>query len=334
MTKITNFKDLKVEFPERYDVTEQDGTKVSKTISFSPGTIYQQGTPETAENFNNIQKNSIYEVLGTRVLEGQNEIYDITIDGSLGFEFTDLKLCFTPNETNTKKGSLVRFNNNTYVIKHPSDTVNIGTLFANEKIMLNLNFSKKIAEVTGVLTGGSNKSAKRLDVDRVSNTGILDDLAIEYIQDVGTKKAGYCYKDRNQYGVFKCFKDYTGTSNLAENFYKFDNNELLGEIQNLSRYEKQEIFEGAFTITKTGNIVTITCDTGIILGGLGNGARIFVLNEMFRPKNVIYWNVSSVLATVNPTAPLWIYPNGDIRVVGIPTELQPVAYYGTISYNV
>lgn len=232
-SKLTNFKDLKVEYPERYKVINEDLTEETKTIRFLPGITYQEGTPETAENFNNIQRNSIYEVAGNRIIEGQNEIYDITIEGSQEFIFTDLKLCLVPNETNTKKGPLLRFNGNTYTIKNAQDTVNIGSIASKEKIFLNLNFTQKTAEIIGVLTGGSHRTIKQLDTDYRANTGIPYDPEIEYIQDTGTKKVGYCYKDRNQEGIFKCKENSTTTTNLSNIFDKFDNNELLNRLQNL-----------------------------------------------------------------------------------------------------
>lgn len=95
--------------------------------------------------------------------------------------------------------------------------------------------------------GGYKKDAARLNRDIVNNSGLLEDLEIEYIQDAGTKKNGYCYKDRNQQGIFKCFKDYTGTSNDANYFYKFDNNELLGKLQNLSIFQKDILTRTIFT---------------------------------------------------------------------------------------
>lgn len=237
-SKLTNFKDLKVEYPERYKVINEDLTEETKTIRFLPGITYQEGTPETAENFNNIQRNSIYEVNGTRVVEGQNEIYDITIEGSEDFTFTDLKLCLVPNETNTKKGPLVRFNSNTYTIKNAQDTVNIGSLVSKEKIFLNLNFTQKTAEIIGVLTGGTHRTIKQLDTDNRANAGLPYDPEIEYIQDVGTKKANFYYKDKNQEGLFKCKENSTTTTNLSNIFEKFDNNELLNRLQNLDKVNR------------------------------------------------------------------------------------------------
>ncbi|WP_297638578.1 hypothetical protein [uncultured Clostridium sp.] len=235
--KLTNFKDLKVEYPERYKVINEDLTEETKTIRFLPGVTYQEGTPETAENFNNIQRNSIYEVNGTRITEGQNEIYNIVIEGSEDFTFTDLKLCLVPNETNTKKGPLIRFNGNTYTIKNAQDTVNIGSLVSKEKIFLNLNFTQKTAEIIGVLTGGTHRTIKQLDTDNRANAGIPYDPEIEYIQDVGTKKANFYYKDKNQEGLFKCKENSTTTTNLSNIFEKFDNNELLNRLRNLSIFK-------------------------------------------------------------------------------------------------
>lgn len=277
-SKLTNFKDLKVEYPERYKVINEDLTEETKTIRFLPGITYQEGTPETAENFNNIQRNSIYEVAGNRIIEGQNEIYDITIEGSQEFIFTDLKLCLVPNETNTKKGPLLRFNGNTYTIKNAQDTVNIGSIASKEKIFLNLNFTQKTAEIIGVLTGGSHRTIKQLDTDYRANTGIPYDPEIEYIQDTGTKKVGYCYKDRNQEGIFKCKENSTTTTNLSNIFDKFDNNELLNRLQNLNIILYDSLIIDVYTSKGTIIKKQLNIPNGYILSGMVVSSRIQTSN--------------------------------------------------------
>lgn len=153
-SKIINFKDLKVEHPNRYKVTDSNGTEDIKKIDFDPGLIYQQGTPESAENFNNIQKNCIYEVNGVRILEGQEEIYDISIDGFDNFEFESLKILMTPNATNTIKGSFVRLNGAKYIIKNRTDSIGIGQIFSGESIFISLHYARKTADVVATLNGG------------------------------------------------------------------------------------------------------------------------------------------------------------------------------------
>lgn len=170
-SKIINFKDLKVEHPNRYKVTDSNGSEDIKKIDFDPGLIYQQGTPESAENFNNIQKNCIYEVNGVRILEGQEEIYDISIDGFDNFEFESLKILMTPNATNTIKGSFVRLNGAKYIIKNRTDSIGIGQIFGSEKILLTLNSSLKVANVVGVLGGGSIRTLKEVDDLKVDKAG-------------------------------------------------------------------------------------------------------------------------------------------------------------------
>lgn len=153
-SKIINFKDLKVEHPNRYKVTDSNGTEDIKKIDFDPGLIYQPGTPESAENFNNIQKNCIYEVSGVRILEGQEEIYDISIDGFNNFEFENLKILMTPNATNTIKGSFIRLNGAKYIIKNRTDSIGVGQIFSGESIFISLHFARKTADVIATLNGG------------------------------------------------------------------------------------------------------------------------------------------------------------------------------------
>ena len=62
---------------------------IETTIDRVKGTVSQEGDTISAVYFNEIQKNCIYQVNATRIVEGVLEIYDITIDGSE--EFTPLE---------------------------------------------------------------------------------------------------------------------------------------------------------------------------------------------------------------------------------------------------
>ena len=59
---------------------------VETTIDRITGTVSQEGDTIMASYLNEIQKNCIYQVNATRVVEGVLEIYDIKIDGSEEFK--------------------------------------------------------------------------------------------------------------------------------------------------------------------------------------------------------------------------------------------------------
>ena len=90
---------------------------VETTIDRITGTVSQKGDTISAAYLNEIQKNCIYQVNATRVVEEVLEIYDITINGSE--EFTPFNQTFLIgfSATNTKVDSLLRFNGKTYSLR-------------------------------------------------------------------------------------------------------------------------------------------------------------------------------------------------------------------------
>lgn len=56
--KRTNWKDHVVERPRTYTETSNDDG--SKTYTPAPGEILQQGTPQSATNFNNLEENLLH----------------------------------------------------------------------------------------------------------------------------------------------------------------------------------------------------------------------------------------------------------------------------------
>ena len=95
---------------------------VETTIDRITGTVSQEGDTISAAYLNEIQKNCIYQVNATRVIEGVLEIFDITIDGSEEFTPFNQTFLIEFDTTNTKTDSRLRFNGNVYVIRM-SDSV-------------------------------------------------------------------------------------------------------------------------------------------------------------------------------------------------------------------
>ena len=113
-------KDWIVQYQNKFSVGG-----VETTIDRITGTVSQEGDTIMASHLNEIQKNCIYQVNATRVVEGFLEIYDITIDGSE--EFTPFNQTFLVefDTTNTKTDSLLRFNGNTYSLRFINYNIDI-----------------------------------------------------------------------------------------------------------------------------------------------------------------------------------------------------------------
>ena len=100
---------------------------VETTIDRVTGTVSQEGDTISAAYLNEIQKNCIYQVNATRVVEGVLEIYDIVVNGSEEFTPFNQTFLIDFSATNTKVDSLLRFNGNTYSLRF-SDSITNGDI--------------------------------------------------------------------------------------------------------------------------------------------------------------------------------------------------------------
>ena len=113
---------------------------VETTINRITGTVSQAGDTISAAYLNEIQKNCIYQVNATKVIEGVLEIYDIKIDGSEEFTPFNQTFLIDFSATNTKVDSRLRFNGKTYSLRF-SDSI------TNGDIAPKIGFIPKIALV-------------------------------------------------------------------------------------------------------------------------------------------------------------------------------------------
>ena len=100
---------------------------VETTIDRITGTVSQEGDTISAAYLNEIQKNCIYQVNATRVIEGVLEIYDIVINGSEEFTPFNQTFLIDFSATNTKVNSRLRFNGNIYSLRF-SDSISNGDI--------------------------------------------------------------------------------------------------------------------------------------------------------------------------------------------------------------
>ena len=115
-------KDWIIQYQNKYSVGG-----VETTIERVTGTVSQAGDTISAAYLNEIQKNCIYQVNATRVVEGVLEIFDITIDGSEEFTPFNHTFLIDFSATNTQVDSLLRFNGNTYSLRF-SDSISNGDI--------------------------------------------------------------------------------------------------------------------------------------------------------------------------------------------------------------
>ena len=98
---------------------------VETTIDRITGTVSQEGDTISAAYLNEIQKNCIYQVNATKVIEGVLEIYDISIDGSEEFTPFNQTFLIDFSATNTQVDSLLRFNGITYSLRFINYNIDI-----------------------------------------------------------------------------------------------------------------------------------------------------------------------------------------------------------------
>ena len=113
-------KDWIIQYQNKFSV---GGTET--TIERITGTVSQKGDTISAAYLNEIQKNCIYQVNATRVIEGVLEIYDISIDGSEDFKPFNQTFLIDFDYTNTQVDSKLRFNGSSYLIRF-SDSISNG----------------------------------------------------------------------------------------------------------------------------------------------------------------------------------------------------------------
>ena len=156
---------------------------VETTIDRITGTVYQEGDTISAAYLNEIQKNCIYQVNATRVIEGVLEIYDITIDGSEEFTPFNQTFLIDFSATNTQVDSLLRFNGNTYSLRL-SDSI------TNGDIAPKIGFIPKRALVKLDVTNSKAIIVSSLDFseETINFTSATGTVTIPSGLPIGTKK--------------------------------------------------------------------------------------------------------------------------------------------------
>ena len=245
MAKLTKIVNGEYIGGNKYKITSTGDGK--STIDFSPDTVLTPGTPVGAEVLNEIQKNGLYTLIGTKRVVGQEDIYDCTFEGIENFDFEEINILLKPNANSTMQNVFVNVGGSKYKI-----TSILGThcnIFANQNIGLTLKKSTlqaikwDMSDDTKLPKGSlptTIKSGKDLYDMLENNGGINIDTALLYLNDAGTKTAGKVYFDKNKKGLFECIKTTTNTVNSTEFFVDISNKASSDRLANLPKI----IFDG------------------------------------------------------------------------------------------
>lgn len=133
MAKLTKIKNGNYIGPNKYIINDSSDGK--KEITFSPDQVVEEATPVGAEILNEIQKNGLYYLEGTKRVSGQNDIYDCTLEGIDQFDFTQLIVLFKADSNSTNSTIQLNISGQIY-------TVQTESIVANRVIALMLNQNK------------------------------------------------------------------------------------------------------------------------------------------------------------------------------------------------
>lgn len=138
MSKFNVIEDQVVQYPNDFEVVTSSQGGDIKTITAEFGTISAPGTAINKTLLEDMQKNSIYSVDGTRTVETVNEIYDITITNLTdALIFDELKISLTVDVDNTQSSNVyIRLETTLYPIYFANSVIDSGQLLANETYLL------------------------------------------------------------------------------------------------------------------------------------------------------------------------------------------------------
>ena len=92
----------------------------------------------------------------------------------------------------------------------------------------------KNQEAIGNALALNGKTGVQYDKEIQSVAGMNFDPDLQYLNDAGTKKVGFCYLDRLTDGIFECIKQTTAVVNDSACFRNFSNKENSDRLGNLS----------------------------------------------------------------------------------------------------
>lgn len=197
MPKVTKIINGEYIGGEKYTIT--DAGEGKSIISFTPDTVLKEGTPIGAEILNEMQKNSVYSLIGTRNISGQKEIYTCNVDGINDFGLFDIVLIMTPNLTNTTQNIYLDLSGNEFQIVS-NNIILVGDLQANEPYIFKLTSVTKKAFLIGsdkLKKGTYLGKASDLDNDKYDKTGGILSGAVTINTEINSNKSHISFRNNN-----------------------------------------------------------------------------------------------------------------------------------------
>lgn len=156
MAKLTKIVNGNYIGPNKYKITDSSNGK--KEIVFSPDQVLTEGTPVGAEILNEIQKNGLYYLEGTKRVSGKEDIYDCTLEGIDAFEFTRLNVLFKPNVVPTQPTVKLNVSRQVYTLTGKILSANqIGLILVKSELKA-YTWASQVEIVNDLTTGGANNA--------------------------------------------------------------------------------------------------------------------------------------------------------------------------------
>ena len=357
MPKITKIVNGEYIGGDKYKITDVGGGK--SKVEFSPDNVLTAGTPVGSEILNEVQNNCLYEVVGTKVTEGQEEIYNCNLEGLDTFTFTSLRLLVSFNLSNTKNNPFLRIGGIKYQLKSKGQNILIGNIVNNQKSLVEIargsglanfidsNYVLPLATPTAI--GGSKLTQEQLTK---TNDTVLSSTASNslmnngagaiiqgYIEDGGVHLVGEVWLSKNNIGEFECKVANTDDYVESTKWEKIDDKTNADKLDKLTYNSIELVSVPNYTsvrFERLGNIAILTVDTGTGLANASNNQVLFKVPQQFIPKN------QTLLGTLNSSyynariksVPTRIESDGSIRIYSIDQPIEnSAAYYGMFIYS-
>lgn len=175
MAKLTKVINGRYVGSDKYKITDTNDGK--KQIVFSPDSVVEEGTPIGAEILNEIQNNGLYYLIGTHRVDGQESIYDCTLEGIDSFEFTQLCVLFKPDTTPTQSTIKLNISGQVYTLTGAKilNANQLGLILVKSELKAYV-WSNYIKIVNDLTTGGvdnalSGEMGKKLNNEKFDKIG-------------------------------------------------------------------------------------------------------------------------------------------------------------------
>ena len=117
MSKLTKFKVRRSQFPLDFRIDNTTRDTNIKTLVAMPGTVFEEGTEETAETYNGLQLGLVHSVIPVKSVANSIDYYTCDIEGIADFGMhNELKLQMKITSTNEYDQPKIKMNGNNYQI--------------------------------------------------------------------------------------------------------------------------------------------------------------------------------------------------------------------------